>query len=606
MSARLACFVVFSAALAADTPSAEACGGTFCDAPGPSTPPDTPPMTVDQTGENILFVSDGAYVEAHVQIQYTGSPESFAWIVPVPAEPEVLVGSQPLFLNLLNGSVPAYRLSFESTASCGGSGSGRRSSGGGFGCGAMSASSDSDAGYGFGATATSGGGELEPEEDTDIVEAQEAVGAFDVTVLHATTAPEISAWLTDNGFLAEDEAEPILQDYIDRDHRFVAVRLLPGNGVDEIHPLVIRYLGTEPCIPIVLTRIAAKDDMAVRAFFLGDRRMVPTGGYKHVELNPLKLDWLGLAKDYVAEVSMAMDAEAAGGHAFLTEYAGPSDVVTMSGVWSSDWDPRAFDHIEPQYAIQELQSQGLANCTISAECVMLHPLIIPLLRAYLPAPESLGEAEFYAALYQDPVGMAELVDPTAWDGGAFASDLASLVVEPGRRARDLLERTTYLTRLFTTISPDEMTFDPTFAPAQAPLDDVTGMREATQTFECDGTSFVTLPDGRDVALTNGAMPVLSDMPDVQRIEEYDAGGTLVGVVDYGTDIDAKLQIHNEGKLNGIEVSSAREESGCSCRAASAVPPAPTAGLAALLGLGILRRLRRRWTSGRDRDMRRAR
>ena len=42
---------------------AEACGGTFCDT-GPNA------MPVDQTGENIMFVIDGAYVEAHIQIQY--------------------------------------------------------------------------------------------------------------------------------------------------------------------------------------------------------------------------------------------------------------------------------------------------------------------------------------------------------------------------------------------------------------------------------------------------------------------------------------------------------------------------------------------------------
>src|SRR5690606_8285409 len=56
-------------------PDAAACGGTFCDA-GPQV------MPVDQRGENILFVVDGDTVEAHVQIEYTGDPEKFAWIVP--------------------------------------------------------------------------------------------------------------------------------------------------------------------------------------------------------------------------------------------------------------------------------------------------------------------------------------------------------------------------------------------------------------------------------------------------------------------------------------------------------------------------------------------
>jgi uncharacterized protein DUF2330 len=590
MRAHVACLfsLVVLGAVTTHARHAAACGGTFCDSP----PPNTPPMPVDQTGENILFAYGDGFVEAHVQIQYTGVAARFAWIVPVPAEPEIYVGSQLLFVNMLNGTVPTYRMTFQSSGCSGGSfGGGSRGgrSGGGFGCGAMSA--DEASGYEFGGTTSSGTGGIDPEpqEDTDIVEAREAVGAFDVTVLHATTAPEVSQWLSDNGFLAEDTAEPILQDYIDRGHRFVAVKLLPGNGVDEIHPLVIRYPGTEPCIPIVLTRIAAKNDMGVRAFFLGDRRVVPTGDYRHVELNPLKLDWVNLADDYVSEVNRAID-EAPDGHAFLTEYSGPSDAVGRAGVYSDAWDWRAFNYMQPQYVMQELHLQGLADCKNAVNCVMLHPLVIPLLRTYLPAPDGFEEAEFYSWLYQDPGAAAELVDASAWDGAAFSTDFATLIVEPGRRAWELLDRSPYLTRLYTTISPDEMTIDPTFAPAAEPMDEVTGLRSATTAQGC-GSASVQIPDGRVVALDGAAFPSFSDMPYLERVEEYDADGNLMGEIDNGTDIDAKLQMHNEGKLDGIEVSGndRSDDSGCACRATGAAST-PSVGLFGLFALGLWRRL----------------
>ena len=82
---------------------ASACGGTFCDS-GPTA------MPVDQTGENILFVDAGDKIEAHVQIQYTGGAERFAWVIPMPSVPDVKVGSEPLFRNLLAGTVPTYGL----------------------------------------------------------------------------------------------------------------------------------------------------------------------------------------------------------------------------------------------------------------------------------------------------------------------------------------------------------------------------------------------------------------------------------------------------------------------------------------------------------------
>src|SRR5262245_47235490 len=86
------------------TADAFACGGTFCDSP----PPGRPPMPVEQTGENIVFVMAQGVVEAHVQIQYNGDPARFAWLVPVPAAPTLSVGSEQLFLNLLNGTVPTF------------------------------------------------------------------------------------------------------------------------------------------------------------------------------------------------------------------------------------------------------------------------------------------------------------------------------------------------------------------------------------------------------------------------------------------------------------------------------------------------------------------
>ncbi|HRI10414.1 MAG TPA: DUF2330 domain-containing protein [Nannocystaceae bacterium] len=90
------------ASLALPRPAA-ACGGTFCDN-GPQA------MPVDQTGETIVFVMGGDYTEAHVQIDYDPNTDAskFAWLVPMTAVPEFAVGSQQLFLNLQNGTVPAF------------------------------------------------------------------------------------------------------------------------------------------------------------------------------------------------------------------------------------------------------------------------------------------------------------------------------------------------------------------------------------------------------------------------------------------------------------------------------------------------------------------
>ena len=91
-STHIPALILASLALA---PTAQACGGLFCD--GPTNP-------VDQAGENILFAVDeeAEQITVHVQIQYEGAAEEFAWILPTPALPELQLGTDALFTALGN------------------------------------------------------------------------------------------------------------------------------------------------------------------------------------------------------------------------------------------------------------------------------------------------------------------------------------------------------------------------------------------------------------------------------------------------------------------------------------------------------------------------
>src|SRR5690349_12903758 len=146
---------------------ARACGGTFCDSASASAPV---PMTVDQSGENILFVQLDGKIEVHVQIRYQGDPAQLAWLVPMPAVPEIEVGSQPLFDALLSGSAPRYGIR-TTVMRCDGTSETTESSG----CGDGSKSSPSFGGVAGSDTDTDSAMMMDPIGKT--------VGSFDVTIL---------------------------------------------------------------------------------------------------------------------------------------------------------------------------------------------------------------------------------------------------------------------------------------------------------------------------------------------------------------------------------------------------------------------------------------
>lgn len=547
---------VFRVALAgvlgicAESTPARACGGTFCDT-GPVA------MPVDQTGENILFIIEDGRVEAHVQIQYQGEAERFAWVIPVPKLPKFEVGSELLFRALLAGSVPAYGFN-TSVDVCESSGDTSASGGGGFG--------------------GSGG-----QTGVNVVQRSQA-GAFEIVVLDGGTAQQVSQWLNDNGYQNADMAPAILQEYVQQQFLFAAVKLKGGTGVDEIHPLVFSYTGSEPCVPIKLTAVAATDDMSVRTFFLGKGRVVPSN-YKHMTLNPVRIDWQARGANYMEVVSRAADSPVANGQAFVTEYAGSSAVVDPSGVYATSWNASKLSTIEPSALIPELQVQGLASCN-TGFCQFNHPLLLPLLQQHLPRPAGVTDEEFYSCVscYED------LIDLTLFDPVKLAEDFDERIVRPGQRAAGLLATYPYLTRMLTTMSASEMTIDPMFH-KRVDLPDVPLPGLAQRRILCSGMEVFTLPGGQEVAIPpGGSWPAWdSSMPYAATIEEIPAQGEPIVLVNNDKAIKTELVGHNL-RTGWPE----REMASCLCSAPGRKHgSSDSPWLAFGLGVGLLALRRRR-------------
>jgi MYXO-CTERM domain-containing protein len=470
------CVAVGAAALVMTPGRAEACGGTFCDGGVPG------PMPVDQTGENVIFVIGGAEAEVHIQISYdpNTNAENFAWMIPLTAVPDFSVGSQPLFDQIRAATVPLYGLTttFED---CGGEAS-------------TTAPATTDP-TGFDTGTGGDGGSSGGMPDVLLME---TVGAFDVVVLQDTELAPIKTWLESNGYLWDEDAAPILQQYLDEGNVIAALKLTNGAGVNDIHPITLKYPSNETCFPLRLTRIAAVEDMDIRVFVLSNDRAAPTN-YRHVLVNPLKIDWLNQAVNYKEVITNAVDAMMADGRAFVTEYAGTSSGVQQFGVYDAAWSDQAFVGLDPTQVINELNNQGLATCFDEFFCNWNHPLVFGLLLEHLPPPMGVDPIQFYPYL----ADYGDQIDTMKWNGGAdFAAALLGRIIEPGMHAVDLLDTWPYLTRMYTTISPAEMMEDPIFH-INPDLNDVPQLNQANNYILCNSDSVVTLPDGREVYVPGG-------------------------------------------------------------------------------------------------------
>jgi MYXO-CTERM domain-containing protein len=480
------------------------------------------------------------------------------------------------FNNILNGSVPTYGIQTQ-TDFCGDGGDE----------GALGGDGGGTAGEG---DPNGDGGDGDGDAGGPDVVFKGSVGAFEIAVLDGGTVEGVMQWLGDNGYQQDPASQPILQYYLENEFLFVALKLGVKVGVEDVHPIVIKYSGTEPCVPIRLTAIAASDDMDIRTFFLGNARTVPTN-YRHVLINSLRLDWFNLAANYKEVISMAVDAQEADGNAFVTEYAGDSSVISMAGVIDDSWDASAFLPLidSPIGAIELLEQQNLMFCDLEWDnaCTTFHPLLQPILDQYIPVPDGVQPVEFYDCLSC----FAASIQLEAWDSAAFSAAIDERIIKPGVHARDLVMENPYLTRMYTTISPSEMNADPEFR-ENATLPDVPNVRIAQQTTHCDGSVSVDLPDGRQVFFPVNEPLVWPEFQDeMPWDEDIDQDGMaqdapLIKLVDNTEKINDLLEEYNSGRLNGGNDAGPDEidlpGSGCTC---STGDEDPVRG--GLLGLGLL-------------------
>jgi hypothetical protein len=130
-------------------------------------------------------------------------------------------------------------------------------------------------------------------------------------------------------------------------------------------------------------------------------------------------------------------------------------------------------------------------------------------KAYdLAVADSTLQATAERSFYNNMESYREYLTDFVFDAGAFADDLNAVIIEPLRAAQNLLGDHPYLTRLFTTLSADEMTVDPMFA-FNPDLPDVSNIRTADARLECpegdpneinfeEIVLVVTLKDGREI------------------------------------------------------------------------------------------------------------
>ena len=276
-------------------PEAHACGGCVV-------PPDE---STQVTGHRMIFATSKTQTTLYDQIEYSGSPESFAWFLPIAGQVEIGLSSDALFAFLADETQVVI---YPPPLDCVSSGRGDIAL-------ATAEGSDSD------------GVNVPPEEQVNVI-AEEVVGPYETVQLEATSPGALVDWLTGHGYAVPADVEPVIAAYQQEGFGFLAMKLVPGEGVRSMRPVRVTTPGASLSLPL---RMVAAGTGAITPVTL---HVVSEGRYEVVGRSLLKIPPALLAWDWDQNISnyrVLRDdlVDASNGFEWLTESAAPYAKQTL-------------------------------------------------------------------------------------------------------------------------------------------------------------------------------------------------------------------------------------------------------------------------------------
>jgi len=231
-----------AAALAATTVrDARACGGCFH-------PPAESGTVI--TDHRMIFAISPQQTTLYDEIEYQGSPSSFAWVLPIHGTVNVGLSSDILFQAIDQATTTTIEPpTLPTCPSCACSGE-----------------------LGLAAPPIVPG----PGEDAGVtVLGQQVVGPYETVQLASTDATALTTWLTANGYSIPTDVSPILDAYVSEGFNFLAMRLAPGQGVQAMRPVSVTSAGAGLSLPLRMVAAGTGATVGITLWVVATGRYEP-------------------------------------------------------------------------------------------------------------------------------------------------------------------------------------------------------------------------------------------------------------------------------------------------------------------------------------------
>ncbi|MBN2031429.1 DUF2330 domain-containing protein [bacterium] len=283
--------------------------------------------SAESPNQRALIVYDGSKETLILQVKYSGTVSDFAWVVPVPQQPkadDITTTSDSIFQILHHYTQP--RVVF---------------------------GSDGNEGWWMPGQRGVFDDNMIIEQDVIIWERLQ-VGPYDVTVLSGSSSQALVDWLNANGFSFTDDAESVIDYYIQKGWFFVATKVnvqgdlsKPDSAYQSGLPaLKIAFPSDQPVFPLRISEISSALENEIELYVAALHRMV-SDSYQTVTTDREEVE-----KKMEAQMAESDPGSVSGIACFFSRILDPAESPQLEYDYESIFRDEVNAHPDPTFIVE--------------------------------------------------------------------------------------------------------------------------------------------------------------------------------------------------------------------------------------------------------------
>ena len=146
------------------------------------------------------------------------------------------------------------------------------------------------------------------------------VGPYETVQLSSQDPAALQDWLTSHGYGVPDEMAPVIAAYVQESFNFLALKLVPGQGIDSMRPVRVTTPGAGPSLPLRMVGAGTGAKTAISLWIFGEGRYEPAN-FPSFTISESELVWSWDTQSSNYSELMQAQFSASGGKAWLVDMA---------------------------------------------------------------------------------------------------------------------------------------------------------------------------------------------------------------------------------------------------------------------------------------------